>query len=85
MGLGVGSFLELLALYLISRFTTWEEGIFIQKTGVCIGSCVAPVLSDIFLAALDRNLASKLETLRVVNLFRFVEDYLVRLQPECVR
>lgn len=76
-GLSVSSFLELLAFYLRSTFATWDESTFIQKMGVCIGSRTAPVLSDIFLAALDRILASKFEGSKVVRIFRFVDDFLV--------
>lgn len=52
---------------------------FIQKNGVCIGSCIAPVLSDIYLAFYNRVLLTKLEGFKVAKVFRFVDDYLVLL------
>ncbi|CAN7949006.1 unnamed protein product, partial [Ixodes pacificus] len=47
---------ELLHMHLRSTFATWEGNIYLQRQGVCIGSCVAPVLSDLFLASLDRTI-----------------------------
>ncbi|CAN8012071.1 unnamed protein product, partial [Ixodes pacificus] len=53
-GLSVEGFMELLDMYLRSTFATWGGNIYLQRQGVCIGSCIAPVLSDLFLASLDR-------------------------------
>uniref|UniRef100_A0A6G4ZYS5 Putative tick transposon n=1 Tax=Rhipicephalus microplus TaxID=6941 RepID=A0A6G4ZYS5_RHIMP len=44
----VASFLELLEFYLKSTIVQWQGRTVIQRAGVCIGSCVAPVLSSIF-------------------------------------
>ena len=70
-------FLELLGFYLKATFASWNEDTFIQKRGVCIGSCIAPVLSDIFLAYHDRLLLSRLDNTTVVKVFRFVDDFLL--------
>lgn len=48
--------------------------------GVCIDSRVAPILSEIFLAKVDRILKEKLEGFVKVA-FRYVDDYLIFLQP----
>lgn len=42
------SFLKLLNFYLKPMLVE-REGNVLQRMGICIGSCVAPVLSDIFL------------------------------------
>ncbi|XP_077516749.1 uncharacterized protein LOC144127710 [Amblyomma americanum] len=76
-GLSVDNFLELLSTYLKSTFAVWEGTIVTQKNGICIGSCVAPVLSDIFLAERDRELKRRSEGSSVVGIFRYVDDFLV--------
>lgn len=76
-GIPVDKFLELLALYLRSTFSTWEGNIYLQNNGICIGSCLAPVLSDLYLASLDRVVANRLPQCKVVKTFRYVDDYLL--------
>lgn len=75
-GVSVGSFLELVSFYLKSTFVDWEGRLYVQKTGVCIGSKVAPVLSNIFLSYADRSIKVNLDN-RVKQIFRYVDDYLV--------
>lgn len=48
-----------------------------QRNGICIGSCVAPVLSDIFLAQRNRHLSRRCGRSKIVAVFRYVDDYLV--------
>lgn len=48
-----------------------------QRKGVCIGSCIAPVLSDISLASYDCNLARKLSETNTVKVTRYVDHFLV--------
>ena len=78
----VEAFLELLSFYLKSTFVTWEGKQFIQKSGVCIGSRVAPVLSDIFLSTVDRLVDCEARDL-VVKIFRYVDDYLILFRKGC--
>nr|XP_037290089.1 uncharacterized protein LOC119185061 [Rhipicephalus microplus] len=80
--ISVQCFLDLLRLYLRSTFATWNGKTFLQKQGICIGSCLAPVLSDIFLAHHDRNLAHVLSQHRVAKVVRYVDDYLVLFERE---
>uniref|UniRef100_L7LVB7 Putative tick transposon n=1 Tax=Rhipicephalus pulchellus TaxID=72859 RepID=L7LVB7_RHIPC len=75
-GVPVQSFLELLSFYVQSTFLLWDEKVLIQRQGVCIGSQVAPVLSEIYLGKVDRTLEGTL-TAGIVKIFRFVDDYLV--------
>ncbi|KAH9367656.1 hypothetical protein HPB48_020385 [Haemaphysalis longicornis] len=42
-GMTFAGFLELVAFYLNSTFSTWNGGTYIQKNGICIGSCIAPI------------------------------------------
>ncbi|KAG0421490.1 hypothetical protein HPB47_002616, partial [Ixodes persulcatus] len=60
-GVSVKGFLSLLDLYLRSTLVEYEGKIYIQKAGVCIGSCLAPILSEIFLMYVDRAIKAKLE------------------------
>lgn len=76
-GVSTGGFLELLSVYLKSTYVTWEGNVYLQKRGVCIGSCIAPALSDLFLAQKDRLLQNALTRTNVRGVFRYVDDYLV--------
>lgn len=79
----VETFLELLALYLESTAVGIGDELFVQKTGVCIGSSVAPVLSDIFLSGVDRAIQDCLSD--SVKIFRYVDDYLEFLEERNIR
>lgn len=81
-GVSVGSFLELLSVYLSSTIIGWKGDVYTQRSGVCIGSSVAPILSEIFLSSVDRDLESALDGI-VVKMFRYVDDYLVLLNSNC--
>ncbi|XP_077560826.1 uncharacterized protein LOC144175660 [Haemaphysalis longicornis] len=51
--------------------------------GICIGSCIAPILSDLFLSFCDKHVNTYLDTVcgaKVLNVFRYVDDYLVMLK-----
>ncbi|CAN7948473.1 unnamed protein product, partial [Ixodes hexagonus] len=72
-------FLDLITTYLNSTFASWEGLTYLQKTGVCIGSCIAPVLSDLYLAFHNRLLQHNLDQSKVVRIFRYVDDYLILL------
>lgn len=75
-GISVEGFLELLGCYLKPTLISWDGKMYIQKSGVCIGSIVAPVLRTIFLDRMDREIDSALKgTMRKV--FRYMDDYLV--------
>lgn len=53
---------------------------YLQKSGVCIGSCVAPVLSDIYSSKVDRDIEGALGTTKVKEVVRYVDDFLVWLE-----
>lgn len=78
-GISVNGFIELLKLYLKSTFIVWDEKPYLQKDGICIGSCIAPILSDLFLARLDRSFADIVKDTNVINIFRYVDDFLIVL------
>ncbi|XP_065304288.1 uncharacterized protein [Dermacentor albipictus] len=78
-GVSVARFLELLSFYLRSTFVQFDNNIYLQKQGVCIGSCIAPILSDLFLARCDKAFAARVGDLGVLKVFRYVDDFLVFL------
>lgn len=73
-GVSVESFLELLSMYLKATVVTWGEKRLIQRNGVCIGSKIAPVLSNIFLSGVDRVVRDALRGV-ADSVFRYVDDY----------
>ncbi|CAN7997046.1 unnamed protein product, partial [Ixodes hexagonus] len=79
-GIPLDSFMALLEFYLRSTFVSFNDKLFIQRKGICIGSCVAPVLCNIFLANVDRDLNGVLNADNVLKVFRYVDDFLVLLK-----
>src|SRR5690606_40642211 len=72
--------MKLLRLYLSSTVTEFGEEKWRQKSGICIGSKIAPILSNIFAAAFDRKLDLELQTKGVKgSIYRYVDDFLVLL------
>lgn len=53
-GLSIDNFLALLQFYLNSTFNVFDKQPFLQRSGICTGSCVAPILSDILLTSKTR-------------------------------
>ncbi|XP_077535955.1 uncharacterized protein LOC144148269 [Haemaphysalis longicornis] len=82
-GISTGKFLEALNFYLDSTYVEYSGSLYLQKEGVCIGSSLAPVLSDLLLASLDRQLQMALEEKSVVKTFRYVDDFLVVFKKKC--
>lgn len=78
-GIHCSQFLELISMYLKSTFAEWNGDIYLQKNGICIGSCIAPILSDLYLAVRDKKLKERLDYQKVVRVFRYVDDFLVLL------
>lgn len=74
-GMPQSTFLNFLIIYLKSTFAARDGHTYFQKKEVCIGWCIAPVLSD--LARLDRILHHWLEPTKVVHVFRYVDDFLI--------
>lgn len=74
----IESFLELVPFffYLCHTFVGFNGQMFIQKSGVFVGSKVAPILSSLFLAKLDQKVQEKLPG-SGKRIFRFIDDYLV--------
>lgn len=81
IGVSVANFLELLTFYLKPAFIGWQSEKYVQNSGVCIGLKVAPVLSDIFLARIDRNIHKGLFCL-AKKVSQFVDDFLVISEKE---
>ncbi|XP_064475682.1 uncharacterized protein LOC135389576 [Ornithodoros turicata] len=81
VGLSCDDFLSILECYLKSTVISVDNCLFVQKNDVCIGSAVAPVLSEIYLNTLDIEL-SKLTSYgsqKCVLIRRFVDDIICYL------
>ncbi|XP_040074891.1 uncharacterized protein LOC115330014, partial [Ixodes scapularis] len=77
-GISLSAFLELIRLYLQSTLVEHEGKVFLQKSGVCIGSCLAPILSEIFMFHVDTKVQSILEQeFPEALVYRYVDDYLI--------
>ncbi|MDD9361341.1 MAG: reverse transcriptase domain-containing protein, partial [Anaplasma sp.] len=76
-GINVDTFLELLSGYLTSTVVAHQGQHFLQKSGVCIGSRIAPQLCDLFLAARGRIIQDNLKDTRIMAIFRYVDDFLI--------
>lgn len=74
--------LTLLEFYLSVTFIVFNEQPFLQRRGVCIRSCVAPILCDIFLADIDSALDLAYNGGKVFKVFRYVDDFLIVLNKE---
>lgn len=81
-GLSVDNFMSLLEFYLKHTFIGFDKGLYLQRKGICIGSCVAPVLCNIFLAYIDRDLLEVFRSDGVLKIFRYVDDFLVVLDKQ---
>lgn len=51
----------------------YQNGVFLQRSRVCNGFCVTPVLSNIFLAKIDYAIAIAVEFTPVTKVFRCVD------------
>lgn len=52
--IAVETLIELFSFYLGSRDISFYSKCYLQNAGICIGSGVAPMLSDIYLSNVDR-------------------------------
>lgn len=64
-------------MHLNSTFTTWDDKLYSQTNRICIGSCIAPILSSLFLAYLDNLQHNQLQISNVTSIFYYVDDFLV--------
>ncbi|KAH7967081.1 hypothetical protein HPB49_022286 [Dermacentor silvarum] len=71
----VDRFLDLSVLHLCSIVVQFSGKSFLQIEGMCIGSCLAPVLSDLLLARYDRDIERNLPTAHAKKVFRYIDDY----------
>ncbi|XP_070377207.1 uncharacterized protein [Dermacentor albipictus] len=58
-GVSVNDFVALVECYLSSTYICFNDKLFVQKDGICIGSCIAPILSEIFLGQFDKRVAAQ--------------------------
>ncbi|CAN7976939.1 unnamed protein product, partial [Ixodes persulcatus] len=78
-GISVDALMELLTCYLKATVLNFNGDCYIQRKGVCIGSAVAPVLTEFYLNALDKKITDFVGSLGVERVLvrRFVDDILV--------
>jgi len=69
-------FLDLVKLYLSSTVIDFNDELYIQNKGVCIGSSIAPFLADIYLEPLD-NFCADLASKTSVTIKRYVDDFVL--------
>lgn len=72
-GIPVDALMELLTFYLCSFYVGCEQQLFVQKPGVCIGTSVALVLSEIFRSNLDGIPNRKLANLHKIAAHWYVD------------
>jgi hypothetical protein len=72
------SLVELLDLYLRSTVIDFQDSMYVQKSGICIGSQLAPFLTNIYLNHFDNNATSMVSNnSSIYVLERYVDDVLV--------
>lgn len=78
-GVNVGSVFNLVEFHLRSTVTNIHGKLFLQKSGICIGSRISPVLSELYLRIIDLSLADLLTqfSASVVLTGRYGDDILV--------
>ncbi|CAN7978382.1 unnamed protein product [Ixodes persulcatus] len=78
-GIGEADFLRILELYLKATVVQHNNRDFIQKRGICIGSAVAPILSEIYLSYLDLKLHDIIRNRSPSDVLvrRYVDDLLI--------
>lgn len=81
-GISLDTFMEVLSCYLSATVVTYEDRHYVQKSGVCIGSQVAPHLCDVFLAACGVAIQQVLKDPQVAAVFRYVDDFLILCTTE---
>lgn len=70
-------FMAMITLFLGSKYVECDSRFNLRKSGVCVGSCLDPIISDLLLARAGRTISSILEAGGVMKVFRFVDDFLV--------
>ncbi|XP_072143101.1 uncharacterized protein [Dermacentor andersoni] len=81
-GVSVGNFLSLLEYYLRATFIVFNDQPYLQRNGICIGSCVAPVLVDIFLSCRISMFADGESKLDYETVAKKFEEYCVAQRNE---
>ncbi|CAN7946294.1 unnamed protein product, partial [Ixodes pacificus] len=78
-GISVDAVLKLLTCYLKATVLNFNGDCYIQRKGVCIGSAVAPVLTEFYLNTLDKKITDFVGSLGGEGFLvrRFVDDILV--------
>lgn len=60
----------------------FKDWVYTQRRSIYIGSCVAPVLSNTFLSAVDGILDSMFDKRKDLKAFSYVNDFLIGLNRQ---
>lgn len=71
-------FFGVLEYYFKATVLVFNEQPYLQRIGICIWSCLAPLLV-IFLSSVDCTLSNVFSARKVSRVFRYVDDFLVLL------
>ncbi|KAG0432358.1 hypothetical protein HPB47_020938, partial [Ixodes persulcatus] len=81
-GAFIDVFIHLIRLHLQSTLVEYHGKVYRKRSGVCIGSCLAPAFSEVYMAAVDCAVLRELGIVAPgVHIFRYVDDYLVINDP----
>lgn len=73
-GIAIEDLLELFIFYFKSTNIGWKDDLYLQKSIISIGSCAAPILSDIPLSWVDQSIHDSLKSLPV-QVFCYVDEF----------
>jgi hypothetical protein len=70
--------MKLMKIYLNSSHIEHENKYYTQREGVCIGSVIASITTELFMTNIYRSIQKKLDDLGIehhVTILRFVDDF----------
>lgn len=71
VGVNSDNLLTLLDFYLHSTAINSDGQFYIQRTGICICSAIAPIFGEIFLSSVDNEISAKMVHTPVTRVFRY--------------
>lgn len=86
-GISIDNLPKIIEHYLESHVVRFEDELLIQREGVCIGSSLAPLLTETYLNSMDSALATYTNSLESGELLicRYVDDTLMcAVDKECL-
>ncbi|KAG0421326.1 hypothetical protein HPB47_002777 [Ixodes persulcatus] len=83
------AFLDAPVVNLCSTLAVYKENVYTQRAGVCISSCLAPMLSELYVMCLDMAIETGFEATALESrMYQYAVDYLIAfpepMPPESV-